>query len=78
MTRPRPRVARRQPAWEVTVALVSAVLFAMLHIGSFFAGQGPVRHPQVFYAFGFGLRMYLALRITRNLIRPRRQFAAGR
>ncbi|SKA95650.1 CAAX protease self-immunity [Agreia bicolorata] len=56
---------------EIAVALVSAALFAMLHAGNFFNGQGALTTiVQVGYTFFFGLLMYLAYRVTGRLIVP--------
>ena len=57
---------------EIAVGLVSAALFAALHIGNVFTstqGVGATAF-QVVYTFFFGLCMYLALRLTGNLIWP--------
>lgn len=57
---------------EVSVALVSSAIFAALHLGNLFtSNQGLVTTLiQVVYTFGFGICMYLALRVTGNLIWP--------
>ncbi|WP_395244091.1 CPBP family intramembrane glutamic endopeptidase [Agromyces sp. MMS24-K17] len=57
---------------EIAVALVSAGIFAALHFGNVFTtDQGlVVTLIQVVYTFGFGICMYLALRVTGNLIWP--------
>lgn len=56
---------------EVTVALVSAALFAALHSGNLLSGQSPLATLlQLVYTFCFGLCMYLTLRVTGNLIWP--------
>jgi membrane protease YdiL (CAAX protease family) len=56
---------------EIAVALVSAALFAMLHAGNLFGGQGALATVvQVGYTFFFGLLMYLAYRVTGRLIVP--------
>lgn len=56
---------------EIVVALVSAALFAAMHAGNFFGGQGLIPTLlQVGYTFAFGLCMYLTLRVTGNLIWP--------
>ncbi|BDV29615.1 CPBP family intramembrane glutamic endopeptidase [Microbacterium terricola] len=57
---------------EIAVALASAGIFAALHAGNRFTsdqGQG-VTALQVVYTFGFGLCMYLALRVTGTLWGP--------
>ena len=57
---------------EVAVALVSSAVFAALHIGNIFQpGQSPLSIALlVGYTFFFGFCMYLALRVTGNLIWP--------
>lgn len=56
---------------EITVALVSAALFALLHAGNLLSGQSLFTTLlQLGYTFAFGLCMYLALRVTGNLIWP--------
>jgi len=57
---------------EVAVALVSSGIFAALHFGNLFTtSQGlSTTLLQVVYTFAFGLCMYLALRVTGNLIWP--------
>lgn len=56
---------------EIAVGLVSAGLFAMLHAGNFFEGQGGLATIlQVVYTFFFGLLMFLAYRVTGRLIVP--------
>lgn len=57
---------------ELAVALVSSGIFAALHVGNLFTtNQGlPTTLLQVVYTFCFGLCMYLALRVTGNLIWP--------
>lgn len=56
---------------ETVVALVSAAIFAALHAGNFFGGQSLLLTlQQVAYTFGFGICMYLALRVTGTLIVP--------
>lgn len=56
---------------EIAVALVSAALFAAMHSGNIFGGQGLLATAlQVFYTFAFGICMYLTLRVTGNLIWP--------
>jgi membrane protease YdiL (CAAX protease family) len=56
---------------EIAVALVSAALFAVLHAGNLLSGQ-PLFNTllQLLYTFAFGICMYLALRVTGNLIWP--------
>lgn len=56
---------------EIAVALVSAAVFAALHSGNLLAGQPLLATLiQLLYTFGFGICMYLALRVTGNLIWP--------
>ncbi|MFH8250250.1 lysostaphin resistance A-like protein [Microbacterium sp. B2969] len=56
---------------EFVVAVVSAALFAAMHMGNVFGGA-PVAQAalQVVYTFAFGICMYLTLRVTGNLIWP--------
>lgn len=63
---------RKRGHGEIRVALVSAGIFAALHIGNVFTSdQGiAVTALQVVYTFGFGIIMYLALRVTGSLIGP--------
>ncbi|PRB09082.1 CPBP family intramembrane glutamic endopeptidase [Microbacterium sp. MYb64] len=56
---------------ELTVALVSAALFAAMHAGNMFSGQALLPTlVQLVYTFAFGICMYLALRVTGALIWP--------
>jgi membrane protease YdiL (CAAX protease family) len=56
---------------EIAVAAASAGLFAALHLSNLLSGQSLVATlVQVPYTFGFGVLMYLALRVTGNLIWP--------
>ncbi|MDI6022368.1 CPBP family intramembrane metalloprotease [Leucobacter sp. UT-8R-CII-1-4] len=56
---------------EVSVALVSALLFAAMHVGNMLSGQSLFATLlQLAYTFAFGLCMYLALRVTGSLIWP--------
>ena len=63
---------RKAGRGEITVAMTSAGIFAALHMGNLFTtDQGiVVTLTQVIYTFFFGLCMYLALRLTGNLIWP--------
>ncbi|NQX18178.1 CPBP family intramembrane glutamic endopeptidase [Rathayibacter sp. VKM Ac-2857] len=63
---------RRRGHGEIRVALASAGIFAALHIGNVFTSdQGvAVTALQVVYTFGFGIVMYLALRVTGTLLGP--------
>jgi membrane protease YdiL (CAAX protease family) len=63
---------RKDGHGEIAVALASAGIFAALHLTNFFTttnGIG-VTLLQVVYTFGFGICMYLVLRVTRTLIAP--------
>lgn len=56
---------------EIAVAVVSAAVFAALHAGNLLSGQSLFATAiQVLYTFGFGICMYLALRVTGNIIWP--------
>lgn len=56
---------------EIAVALVSASIFAALHSGNLLTGQALLPTLiQLVYTFGFGICMYLALRLTGTLIAP--------
>lgn len=56
---------------EIAVAAVSAALFALLHSGNLLTGQSLFATAfQLVYTFAFGICMYLALRVTGNLIWP--------
>ncbi|MGH1550738.1 CPBP family glutamic-type intramembrane protease [Leifsonia poae] len=56
---------------EIAVASVSAALFALLHAGNLLTGQSLFATAfQLVYTFAFGILMYLALRVTGNLIWP--------
>lgn len=63
---------RKAGRGEIAVAMASAGIFAALHMGNLFTSdQGlMVTLEQVVYTFFFGLCMYLALRVTGNLIWP--------
>ena len=56
---------------ELVVAVVSSALFALLHAVNLLSGQpvGTVL-ATIGYAFGFGMMMYLVLRVTGSLIWP--------
>lgn len=64
-------VMRKAGHPEIAVALVSSAIFAALHAGNLFTGQAlfPTLL-QLGYTFAFGMCMYLALRVTGNLIWP--------
>lgn len=56
---------------EIAVASVSAALFAALHAGNLLTGQSVFATAlQLVYTFAFGILMYLALRVTGNLVWP--------
>ena len=62
---------RRGGYREQAVMLLSSILFGLMHLTNLLSGQeldtvGPV----VLYAVGFGICMYLSLRITGSLIWP--------
>lgn len=62
---------RRAGHKEMAVALVSAAVFSALHAGNLLGGQPPFTTLlQLLYTFTFGICMYLALRVTGNLIWP--------
>lgn len=63
---------RRAGHREIAVTLVSASLFAAMHLGNLFTStQGlPATLFQVAYTFCFGILMYLAMRVTGTLIAP--------
>jgi len=62
---------RRRGYHEVAVASISAALFAALHSGNLLTGQALVPTLiQLVYTFSFGVLMYLALRLTGNLVWP--------
>jgi membrane protease YdiL (CAAX protease family) len=56
---------------ERVVAVISSLLFALLHSTNILTGQ-PVLTVllTIVFAFGFGMMMYLVLRVTGNLIWP--------
>jgi membrane protease YdiL (CAAX protease family) len=56
---------------EVVVAVISSALFALLHSVNVLTGQPPLTVVlTVVFAFGFGMMMYLVLRVTGNLVWP--------
>jgi membrane protease YdiL (CAAX protease family) len=57
---------------EIAVGLTSAAVFAALHFGNLFTSSQGLGTTllQVVYTFAFGIIMYLALRVTGNLIWP--------
>ncbi|MCS4275932.1 membrane protease YdiL (CAAX protease family) [Mycetocola sp. BIGb0189] len=65
------RLLRNAGYREITVALVSSAVFAGLHASNLLTGQPLFATAfQLVYTFAFGLCMYLALRVTGNLIWP--------
>ncbi|MGV2983198.1 lysostaphin resistance A-like protein [Microbacterium sp. AGC85] len=64
-------IMRKAGHREIVVALVSAGIFALLHSVNLLSGQALIPTLlQLVYTFFFGLLMYLALRVTGNLIWP--------
>ncbi|MDD0858404.1 CPBP family intramembrane metalloprotease [Arthrobacter alpinus] len=64
-------IMRKAGHGEIAVALVSAGVFALLHSVNLLGGQALVPTLiQLGYTFAFGILMYLALRVTGNLIWP--------
>lgn len=62
---------RRHGYNEWVVAVLSSLIFALLHTSNLLSGQSiGVVLPTVGFTFGFGLMMYLTLRVTGNLIWP--------
>lgn len=56
---------------EWVVAVLSSVIFALLHTSNLLSGQSLTTVlPTVGFTFGFGIMMYLTLRVTGNLIWP--------
>ncbi|MCE4026110.1 CPBP family intramembrane metalloprotease [Microbacterium sp. Au-Mic1] len=56
---------------EIVVAVVSAALFAALHAGNLLSGQPLLATGlQLLYTFGFGICMYLAMRVGGSIIWP--------
>lgn len=56
---------------EIAVAVISSALFGLLHSVNALSGQSPVLVlATIVFAFGFGLMMYLVLRVTGSLIWP--------
>ncbi|MFZ4841885.1 lysostaphin resistance A-like protein [Mycetocola saprophilus] len=65
------RLLRNAGYREITVALVSSAVFAAVHASNLLTGQSLFATAfQLVYTFAFGLCMYLALRVTGNLIWP--------
>lgn len=62
---------RRRGYREWAVMVLSSLVFALLHASNLLSGQGlGTVGPTVLYAFGFGICMYLTLRVTGNLVWP--------
>ena len=56
---------------EKAVMVLSSVVFALLHAQNIIGGQDPLATLLTLpYAFGFGLMMYLVLRVTGSIIWP--------
>ncbi|WP_311243766.1 CPBP family intramembrane glutamic endopeptidase [Microbacterium sp. WCS2018Hpa-23] len=56
---------------EIAVAAISSALFALLHAGNLLTGQSLFATAiQLVYTFGFGVCMYLAMRVTGTIIAP--------
>lgn len=56
---------------EIAVASISSALFALLHAGNLLTGQSLLATAiQLVYTFGFGVCMYLAMRVTGTIIAP--------
>ncbi len=56
---------------ELSVALVSSLIFALSHATNILGGQAVTTVAlTVLYTLGFGVAMYFTLRVTRNLIWP--------
>jgi membrane protease YdiL (CAAX protease family) len=62
---------RRAGYGEKAVLVLSSLLFSLLHSVNVFSGQSPLAVGiTVVYTFGFGVMMYLVLRVTRSIIWP--------
>ncbi|WP_152176364.1 CPBP family intramembrane glutamic endopeptidase, partial [Mycobacterium tuberculosis] len=63
---------RRAGHGEIAVAVMSAGVFAALHIGNAFTSDQSIVTTalQVVYTFFFGICMYLALRVTGTIWAP--------
>ena len=56
---------------EWVVAVLSSLIFALLHTSNLLSGQSiDIVLPTVGFTFGFGIMMYLTMRVTGNLIWP--------
>ncbi|WP_419817137.1 CPBP family intramembrane glutamic endopeptidase [Glaciibacter flavus] len=65
-------IMRRAGHREISVALVSAAIFAALHFGNLFTSSQGLAATllQLVYTFFFGICMYLAMRVTGTLVAP--------
>ncbi|MFE6968034.1 CPBP family intramembrane glutamic endopeptidase [Isoptericola sp. NPDC057653] len=62
---------RRGGSTEWVVMVVSSLVFALLHSANALSGMAPATVAlTVVYTFGFGVAMYLTLRVTGNLVWP--------
>ncbi|MEL7978035.1 CPBP family glutamic-type intramembrane protease [Isoptericola sp. F-RaC21] len=65
------QLLRRGGASEWVVMVVSSLVFALLHSANALTGMAPgTVIATVVYTFGFGVAMYLTLRVTGNLVWP--------
>jgi membrane protease YdiL (CAAX protease family) len=64
------KILRDSGMREWGVAVVSSLIFALLHTANLFSMAPPVVVLTVAYTFAFGVLMYLTLRVTGNLIWP--------
>ena len=64
-------LVRRGGLGERAVMLISSAVFGLLHVSNILSGQAPLAVAvTVVYAFGFGVMMYLVLRVTGSIIWP--------
>lgn len=62
---------RRHGYREWTVAVLSSLIFALLHTSNLLSGQSLITVlPTIGFTFGFGMMMYLTLRVTGSIIWP--------
>lgn len=65
------KILRSAGHGELVVAVVSSALFGLLHAVNILSGQSLFTVGlTVLFAFGFGMLMYLVLRVTGNLVWP--------
>lgn len=65
------RLLRTAGYREIAVVSISSALFAVLHSGNLLTGQSVVATGiQLVYTFGFGVCMYLAMRVTGTILAP--------